>query len=115
MSYATVFEGRALEQQLIAQRTADAAHRSQQLIPLVLLFFILSLQLAVRIMVVERAYRLEDLRSAALKHDVLLRDLRSEYSQLAGPTQIGERARRELKLLQLPPQRMRKFLLPESE
>jgi hypothetical protein len=113
MATATIFEGAALQRQIVAERVEVQSH--PRILPSLCLFLVLIAQLSVRIMVVDRAYQIEELRTTALRNDVVLRELKSRYSLLAGPSQVTVRAKSTLQLVPLSPQRMRKFVLPETK
>lgn len=113
MATATIFEGAALQGQIVVERVEEQT-AGPRLVPSLLLFVALVAQVSVRSMVVDRAYQIEELRTQALKNDTVLRELKSRYSLLAGPSQVTERARSSLQLVPLSPQRMRKFVLPEA-
>ncbi len=91
------------------QTTRHKIFRSNQLLPALFLFFSLLLQLVVRLEIVENGYLLESLRHQALQRDAKLRELQYELSSLTRPMMVEYRARHELEMKALSPQRIRRI------
>lgn len=90
-------------------RVRSLKHR--QIIPAVLLFIALAAQLWVRITIIEKGYSLEKLRETALENDIRLRQLRLDYAYLTRPMVLTERAKKELRMESLVPQRIRRMVV----
>lgn len=88
-------------------------HRTfaKPVIPAFVLFFVLVLQVCVRLEFMNLGYELHLLRSEALRRDSLLRELRLQAAQLSSPSEISKRAPGELRLIPTPPQNVRRVIL----
>ena len=75
--------------------------------PAVILFLVLLLQVSVRIMLVEKSYKLEEVRSSILSNDELLREVNLELARLYDPVFMQQQARSRLGMSATPPQRIR--------
>lgn len=74
-----------------------------------MLFLFLGIQLWVRISAIRRGYELEALRQLALTNDSRLRQLQLEYAYSTSPEVLRQRAKGELAMVALTPQRIRKL------
>ena len=83
--------------------------RAVRIFPALLLFLSLLGQLTVRVKITEENYRLEALRNSALHADAELRERRYELASLTRPVMLEQRARSELQMVSLPPQRVRRI------
>lgn len=100
-------------QSQVVQRRVTVRHprglRTIQILPPCLLFLALLLQLGIRVMLIERAYRLETLRQQALAKDVELRTLRADVALVTRPKDLAQQAGSRLGLIQLSPERVRRI------
>lgn len=83
--------------------------RAKRLVLPFVLFALLTLQLWVRLCIIERGYQLEALRKAALENDESLRQRRLEYAYLSRPRTLVQQAREKLGMLEPTPQHIRKL------
>lgn len=74
-----------------------------------LLFVVLVIQLSVRICILEKGYRLEELRRETLQNDAHLRQRRLDYAFMSRPTNLARSAERRLGMTNLTPQQIRKL------
>ena len=79
-----------------------------------MLFLVLLLQIWIRVEIIQAGYRLEEVRTAALKQDAQLRELKFEYAAKASPSVVRDRAQKELGLRPMLPQAIRKVIVEES-
>jgi hypothetical protein len=102
-----------IHQQVIVPRAQVRSRRGRRawkhLLPPVLLFSALLLQLTIRIEIIERGYRLENLREQALKQDNHLRSERLELAFATRPKILTDEAKQRLHMLALCPQRVRQL------
>lgn len=76
-----------------------------------LLFLVLLLQVSVRVVLTERAYKLEEVRASILSSDELLREARLELARVYDPVFIKQQAKERLGMEATPPQRIRRISL----
>jgi hypothetical protein len=108
----TAIQLQCLQTQCLGPRTEDRVSKrpvSRQLLPALFLFIVLVAQLWIRIAFISKGYQLEELRRKALHSDVQLREQRLEYALLTRPATLSQSAREKLGMVQLEPQRIRKF------
>lgn len=101
-----------LNTQVVYRRTAVRRARrvgASQLLPPCLLFLALLLQLGIRVVLIERAYRLETLRQEALAKDIELRTLRADVALVTRPKDVATQANERLGLKLLSPERVRRM------
>ena len=103
-----------LSNQEIAPRVSGRGSEARstgfrRLVPALLVFLALVLEVWVRITILHTSYELEEVRSAALKSDARLRQLRFEIAQMTSPQELRVRAKDELGLKDTAPQRIRRF------
>ncbi len=79
-----------------------------QIVPPVMLFFALLLQLGIRVILVEKGYRLETLRQEALAKDSELRGIRASLAQRTRPSDLAEKAQQQLGMSVLSADRVRR-------
>lgn len=105
------FAAGTLAQQQILPRHGSEVRRTRlrRLIPALLVFCALVAEVSVRISILHMSYELEESRSAALKNDARLRQLRFEVASLTGPSELAERAKKNLGLGATAPQRVRRM------
>ncbi len=80
-----------------------------QLLPPLVLFLVLMLQLSARIAIFAEGYRLEETRKQIMQNDSHLRTLRLAYAQASSTTKLIESAHAKLGLVPTVPQRVRKI------
>ena len=85
---------------------ANQSRKSRYAMPLAL-FFVLLMQLWVRVNIISLGYELEALRASALKNDSELRRKRLELAYMTRPDLLRKRALSELGMVPLAPQRVR--------
>jgi hypothetical protein len=108
----TAMHLQCLQTQCLGPRAAEDASKrsvSRQLLPALFLFIVLVAQLWIRIAFISKGYQLEELRRKALHSDVQLREQRLEYALLTRPAALSQVAREKLGMVQLEPQRIRKY------
>ncbi len=114
MTVATTSNG-LLGNQLVTSRKAPKGRDRNlaRIIPASLIFLALITELWVRIEILRTGYVLETFRASALKNDVLLRDLNSQYALYTSPARISNRAQENFSLRPTTPQRVRRLVLEE--
>ena len=89
-------------------KRADVSHR-RLLFSLVFLFFVLLGQLALRVIITEKGYEMEKLRTVALSNDADLRELDFTYAFQTRPAEILKMANDRLGMVMAAPQQIRKL------
>ena len=112
MSYQAVQSYGIIRRQTVAPRKINIQRarrrvRLRRLLPPVLLFSTLLLQLCIRVEIIERGYEVERLRSSALKKDAELRQLKLELALATTPRLVSEAAEDRLLMQTLAPDRVR--------
>lgn len=116
MSYQAV-QTLTIQQQAVVPRLAvkqlrRSRKRMSHLLPPILLFSTLLLQLTIRIEIIEHGYEVERLRAIALQKDAQLRQLRLDLAYATRPKLLSESATKRLELGLLSPERVRE--IPEA-
>jgi len=95
--------------QFVTNRNSRRVRRASvaDLLPVVVLFFVLVAQLSVRIVIIEKSYSLEQLRFSALERDSELRQLKLELAYATRPMVIASKAKEDLNFIPLSVQKTR--------
>lgn len=103
-----------LTQQYVRSRPRPFGANLTRIVPAALLVLVLSVELWVRIESLNTGYRLERLRTEALRNDALLRELTYENATLSSPIRTLERATKELGMLRTAPHQLRRLMVQKA-
>ena len=104
-----------LHQQLVRRRHDVPILRRAGILPAIVLAIVLVLQLWVRLESIHAGYRLEGLRSQALKNDARLRELRFELAALSSPVAVETEAKSRLGFVSPAPQNVRRLSIHTAQ
>ena len=95
-------------------RVAKPQRSSLHILAVVVLFLVLSTQVYLRILIVREGYRIEELRSQALKSDASYRDLKLKHAASTSPMLLLKRSRNQLGMKNTTPNKVRRLRMIED-